>query len=206
MEIEFKYKIDAPEIADKIFSDPYIVEITDENSDETIELHALYFDTNERRLSREGMTFRTRKEGSNYVATIKWNGASENGLHEREEINVPISEVSSFEMPDINLFAQSPMCEKLKNVIGHRELVKRVEVKVNRRQIRVDTGKSICEMSYDYGVVINGDKEATISEMEVELYSGSREDMERFGEELAEKFSLEPENRSKFKQGLELQG
>ena len=206
MEIEFKYKIDNPQIAEKIISDPDIVAITDDNSDETIDLHAIYFDTAERRLSREGITFRTRKEGANYVATVKWNGASENGLHEREEINVPMGVDSGrFETPDIDLFAQSPMCDRLKEIIGARKLIKRVEVKVQRRQIRIDTGKSICEISYDSGIVINGDKEGIISEMEVELYSGSREDMEAFGEMLTSKFNLVPENRSKFKQGLELQ-
>ena len=54
-------------------------------------------------------------------------------------------------------------------------------------------------------ITILRDKEGIISEMEVELYSGSREDMEAFGEMLTSKFNLVPENRSKFKQGLELQ-
>ena len=206
MEIEFKFKIDSSEIAESIFSDPEIMEITDDNSQEEINLYAIYFDTEDRRLSREGITVRTRKENDAYVATVKWNGGSENGLHQREEINIPMADDSKFHTPDVEIFAQSEMCETLKKVIGHRELLKRVEVIVLRKQIRIDTGKSICELSYDEGKVINQDKEGIISEMEVELYSGSREDMELFVEKLAKKYSLVPENRSKFRQGLELQG
>lgn len=206
MEIEFKFKIENPEQAERIFSDPEIVAITDDNSQESINLHAIYFDTEDRRLSREGITVRTRKEGEAYVATVKWNGGSENGLHQREEINIPMVDDSKFHCPDLEIFCQSEMCETLKQVIGHRELLKRVEVKVLRKQIRIDTGKSICEMSYDKGEVINQDQKGIISEMEVELYSGSREDMESFVEKLAEKYGLEPENRSKFRQGLDLKG
>ena len=205
MEIEFKYKIPDSELAERIFSDPDIIAITDDDSEETIDLHAIYFDTDDRRLSREGITFRTRKEGSSYIATIKWNGSSENGLYVREEINVPLPDITKFKIPDYGVFSQSPMYDTLQDVIGTRELKKRVEVKVTRRQIRIDTGKSICEISYDNGVVINGSSQGTISEMEVELYSGSREDMEEFGETLSEKYGLEPENRSKFKQGIELE-
>ena len=204
MEIEFKFHIPGPEVAEKIFQDPEIIAITDQNSEETIELHAIYFDTEDRRLSREGITFRTRKEGPNYVATVKWNGSSENGLYEREEINVPLPDDSTFHIPDYSVFSQSPMCETLQNVIGVRELKKRVEVKVLRRQIRIDTGNAICEISYDHGKVFNEDCEGPISEMEVELYTGSREEMEAFGEMLSEKFGLNPEPRSKFKQGLDL--
>ena len=205
MEIEFKYHIDSEEQAEAIFSDPEIIPLIDENSEETIELNALYFDTIDRRLGREGITFRTRREGERYVATMKWNGSGENGLHVREEINIPIDDEEKFLHPNVDVFCQSEMCQVLKDAIGNRELLKRVEVIVTRRQARVDTGKSICEISYDKGIVKNGDKEAPISEMEIELYSGDREDMEIFGEKLAKKHGIFPENRSKFKQGLELE-
>ena len=203
MEIELKYHVEK-DTAEKIFQDEEILVIADKNSEETIDMHAIYFDTEDRRLSREGMTFRTRRENALYIATLKWNGTGANGLHEREEINVPLSGESEFNTPNMGVFEKSDIYETLKNVIGKRELLKRVEVKVTRRQIRIDTGKSICEISYDEGKVFNNDKNAPISEMEIELYSGSKEDMENFGEKIAEKYGIFPENRSKFKQGLEL--
>ena len=204
MEIEYKFHIDSKEQAEAVFSDPEVLAVMDENSEESIDMHAVYFDTADRRLSREGMAFRTRKEGERYVATLKWNGTGENGLYEREEINIPLNGEEKFLAPDVDIFEQSSMCQVLKDVIGKRELLKRVEVLVTRRQARIDTGKSICEISYDDGTVINGDKKAPISEMEIELYSGNRADMEEFVEKLAEKHGLLPENRSKFRQGIDL--
>ena len=205
MEIEFKFHIESREQAEDIFDDPEVLSVKDANSDEEIQLHAIYFDTADRRLGREGITFRTRKEGEKYVATLKWNGSGENGLHVREEINIPMLSEEKFKSPDVNLFEQSEMCQVLKDAIGKRELIKRVEVEAVRKQFRIDTGKSICEISYDNGIVINGDKTAPISEMEIELYSGSKEDMEEFAAVIAEKYGLHPENRSKFRQGLELE-
>ncbi len=75
--------------------------IKDKNSDEEIEMHAVYFDTEDRRLYREGMAFRVRKEGNKLVATLKWNGTSEDGMHKREEINVPVDDEEKLKMPDI---------------------------------------------------------------------------------------------------------
>ena len=204
MEIEFKFHIDSPEQAEAVFTDSDVVDIMDQNSEEVMEMHALYFDTSDRRLAREGMAFRTRKEGERYVATLKWNGTGDHGLHEREEINIPLNCEERFLAPDVDIFEQSSMCQVLKDVIGKRELLKRVEVLVTRRQARIDTGKSICEISYDEGIVVNGDKKAPISEMEIELYSGSRADMEEFVDKIAQKHGLEPENRSKFRQGIDL--
>lgn len=206
MEIEFKFHIESSEQAESILMDPEVLALKDENSDEEIDFHAIYFDTLDRRLGREGITFRTRREGEKYVATLKWNGSGENGLHVREEINIPMMDVEKFKCPDVNLFEQSHMCQVLKEVIGKRELFKRVEVEALRKQIRIDTGKSICEISYDNGFVINGENRAPISEMEIELYSGSKEDMEDFADKIVKKYGLLPENRSKFRQGLELEG
>ena len=204
MEIELKYHIGDSDVIDRIFSDEKIVAITDCNSEETIEMQAAYFDTEDRRLSREGVAFRVRREGSRIIGTLKWNGHSEDGMHEREEINVPVLDESKLTEPDVDIFRQSGMCSRLKELIGERRLIRVMEIRFLRRQIRIDTGKAICELSADTGKVFCGGKSGPISELEVELYSGSRQEMESFGAELAEKFGLEPENRSKFRQGLEL--
>lgn len=204
MEIELKYHIDNEELANSIFEAEEILAITDENSDESILMRAAYFDTEDKRLSRELMAFRIRREGSKLVATLKWNGQSEDGMHVREEINVPVQDESRLENPDIDVFLETPMYDSLKHIIGSRTLHKVIEVDVIRRQARLDTGKSICELSYDKGKVFAGDKEGIISELELELYSGDRDDMEALGEKIAQSYGLITENRSKFRQGLEL--
>ena len=73
-----------------------------------------------------------------------------------------------------------------------------------RHQVRVDTGKAICEISVDEGSVKCAGKESPILELEIELYSGSSDALEKLGAEIADKYQLVPENRSKFKRGLDL--
>ncbi|MCR4669020.1 MAG: CYTH domain-containing protein [Clostridia bacterium] len=204
MEIELKYHLPDAETAEKLFNDEYVREIADADSESRMDMLAVYFDTEDHRLGREGITFRVRREGSRLVGTLKWNGSSEDGMHVREEINVPVRELEKLREPDPGIFRQSEMFETLKKTIGSRVLKKQIEIEFVRRKIRLDSGKVICELSEDRGRVISGSKEAPISEVEIELYSGSREEMEKIGAELAAKYGLVPENRSKFKQGLDL--
>lgn len=203
MEVELKYRIDDPEKIDLIFEDAYLCEIKDRQTEENIAMHAVYFDTEDRRLYREGIAFRVRKEGRKTVATLKWNGFSEDGMHKREEINLPVGEDKLYS-PDIHIFAQSEMCEVLTRVVGKRTLSPVMDVYFDRRQTRLDTGSCICELSADRGRVQCNGKEAPILELEIELYSGSEEEMRQLGAAISEKYGLIAENISKFKRGLDL--
>ena len=204
MEIELKYRLKDKGQIEEILSDERVLECMDPDSREELHMEAAYFDTSDRRLNREGITFRVRRENDKLVGTLKWNGTSEEGMHVREEINVPNLEESKFERPDPEVFCQSDMCENLKELIGQRTLEREVFVDYDRTQVRLDTGKVICELSFDHGKVFRNEEEGTILEMEIELYSGDREEMEKFGAYLAEKYGLIAENKSKFRQGLEL--
>lgn len=204
MEIELKYQIDTEEKIEKIFQDSHLLQIKDERTEEELEMHAVYFDTEDRRLNREGIAFRIRKEGNNLVGTLKWSGCSEDGMHKREEINVPVDDEAMQATPDISIFDQSEMCEVLDKLVGKRTLIPLMDIYVLRRQVRLDTGKCICELSVDKGEVVCSGKTAPILEMEIELYSGDEEDMTALGAEFAEKYQLEPSNESKYKKGLDL--
>lgn len=204
MEIELKYHLPDADTEEKLFSDPYVTEIADSGSESRIDMLAVYFDTEDRRLGREGITFRVRREGTRLVGTLKWNGSSEDGMHVREEINVPVRDPEKLNEPDPGIFHQSEMSDTLKRIIGKRQLKKQIEIEFVRRKIRLDSGRVICELSVDRGTVRSASGEAPISEVEIELYSGSREEMERIGSELAAKYGLTPENRSKFRQGIDL--
>ena len=83
MEIELKYRIEDETVIDTIFQDPYIEMIKDKQTEETIKMYAIYFDTEDRRLLKEGIAFRIRREGCSLQATLKWNGSSEEGMHRR---------------------------------------------------------------------------------------------------------------------------
>lgn len=202
MEIELKYTIDKFK-ADKIFDDEFIQNIMDEDSEENIPMEAVYFDTEDKRLHREGIAFRVRREGNAFIATLKWNGSSDDGMHKREEINIPTTE-DKLKTPDVEIFEQSQMYETIKDVIGTRLLMPLISMNFNRHQARVDTGKAIFEVSIDEGTVSYKDKEEPILELEIELYSGNAAELLAFGDELSAKYQLIPENKSKFKRGLDL--
>ena len=202
MEIELKYLIDGREKAEMIFADKTVISMIDKD-EETMNMDAVYFDTADMSLTEQGIAFRIRKEGSSYIGTLKWNGSSENGMHKRQEINVPVSDDAAG-TPDLNIFSQSEMSDVLEAIVGTREMRPIMEMDFVRRKARLDTGRSICEMSVDMGEVRAGGKKIPISELEIELFSGNEEDIIKIGEELSEKYGLKPENKSKFQRGYEL--
>ena len=207
MEIELKYQMEDESVMDAVFQDPYIEMIKDKQTEETIEMYAVYFDTEDRRLHDAGIAFRIRREGCNLQATLKWNGSSgEDGMHKREELNVMVDDSEKMHNPDIDIFSQSDMGDALLDIVGSERLVPLMEVESVRHQVRIDTGKSISELSVDKGEVRVGEKTAPILELEIELFSGEEADMIALGDGLAEKYGLKASNISKFKRGLDLMG
>lgn len=66
MEIELKYLIHDESDVERIFQDPDLMKIKDHKTDEEIEMHAVYFDTEDRRLYREGIAFRVRRRAASW--------------------------------------------------------------------------------------------------------------------------------------------
>ena len=86
MEIELKYKIPTKEVAAEIWKDRMFCDMEEGGTREEICLDAKYFDTSNCDLAKNEIAYRVRKEGERWVAALKWNGNSEDGLHIREEI------------------------------------------------------------------------------------------------------------------------
>lgn len=206
MEIELKYLLRDPEEIDRIFGDPAIQRMKDET--EVLPMHAVYFDTEDRKLARERIAFRVRKEGDRYIATLKWSQEQREAgeLYRREELNVPVSDEEMIRAPKVSLFDTSPMEDRLKQLAGDEPLTPLMEMTFVRRQTRVDTGDSISELSIDRGDILAGGKTAPILELELELLSGSEEDVMNLGSRLAEKYDLIPGVKSKFERGMDLYG
>ena len=60
------------------------------------------------------------------------------------------------------------------------------------------------ELALDRGILCGGKKEIPLCEVEVELKDGSKEAAAFFALELAKKYGLDPENKSKFRRALDL--
>lgn len=201
MEIELKYLVDEEKLAKKIFEDKEILKFKDEGSEKVIPMHAIYFDTEDEDMSKKLMAMRIRLEGNSYVATLKWSGGSEDGLHRREEINVPIRDKNLIANPSIDIFRQWGIFQEIEKLTCGKELVPIMEMKFDRREIRLDTGKSISILSYDLGEIRANSKVMPISEVELELFHGDERDFRELGRKISEKYLLKAEDISKFQRG-----
>ena len=168
-------------------------------------MKAVYYDTEEKDLLKKMYAFRVRYEDARPVATMKWGGGAEEGLHQRGELNVTVNEVFS-ECPNVDIFKGSEIYEEIAEAVGEKPLIPVMEMEFVRKQMHVDTGKSISVVSFDEGEIRTAGGTAPISEVEVELYSGDQDDMIALGKELAAKYNLTPGNKSKYQRGLELLG
>ncbi|MDO4869961.1 MAG: CYTH domain-containing protein [Bacillota bacterium] len=200
MEIELKYTIPDEETAKALWDNELFGLYEEKDTREEINLHAKYYDTADLDLARNDIAYRVRLENNDPVATIKWKGHSEDGLHVREEINVP----ADSDEPNPELFQESRMGAKLMEVIADKELKCIMETKIHRQQFRIDTGEGIYEFSVDEGEVVTECGSQPIREVEIELYSGETEEMVKIGEKLQNKYGLTSENKSKYAKGLEM--
>ena len=198
MEIELKYNIPDKETADAIWENELFADMEEEGTRETLNIDARYFDTEGFDLARNEVAYRVRREGDHLVAALKWKGHTEDGLHVREELNVPVQD----DTPDLNVFHQSSVgcevCELAKDL----ELKSIVQTSCIRRQFRIDTGTGIFEFSIDSGEIFTQYGVQPISEVEIELFAGETEELLEIGKALQEKYGLTEENRSKYYRGV----
>ncbi len=205
MEVELKFLVEDQIARERILGDKHLAEIMDKGSLEEIDMGAVYFDTAELDLCNNEIAFRVRRENGKPIATLKWGGKVENGLHMRGELNVTVNEEYA-KAPSLNIFEGSEIYEEIEKAAGDKPLVPLLEANCIRKQMRVDTGKSISVVSLDVGEIVTSKGTAPISELEVELYSGDEADMIALGRELATKYNLKEGAKSKFQVGLELLG
>lgn len=198
MEIELKYTIPNHKVADDIWNDRLFFHLEEDDSREELCFIAKYFDTPDCDLAKNDMAYRVRKENGRWVAALKWKGYSEGALHKRQEINVPVND----DTPDISVFKESEVGEDLIKIIGGKPMYSLLETRFNRRRFRIDTGTGIFELSVDEGRIVTPYGEEPISEVELELFSGETEELEKLGMSLCEEYGLEKEERSKYARGI----
>ncbi len=200
MEIELKYNIPDRETADAIWSNSLFEKYEETGSREEIRLVSKYFDTANCDLARKELSYRVRSENGHMIATLKWKGHSEDGLHKREEINVPVDS----DKPDPEVFAESRIGTEMIEFLQGRPLKCILETNILRRSLRIDNDDGIFELAIDEGEVITEYGSIDIHEAEVELYSGETEELVRIGKILEENFNIVPEDTSKYARGIQM--
>lgn len=204
MEIEYKLKIKNENQYDDIWS--YICSEAFQQAEKPEEkkMLAIYLDTAENDLGKKNIALRKRSENSDLVLTVKWASKSaDNGLSERQEVNLPLSDDSEAEMLKA---IESIDLADLKSIAHSSKLCSIVETRFVRKLVKIKYNESIIELAVDKGEIIAAGKTLPILELEAELYEGTVEDLMRCTEILTNHFNLKPELKSKYARGIGLLG
>ena len=181
----------------------YFVHGLEQVKQESFQMAARYFDTEDMQLNRQKISYRVREENHSFIATIKAGGAVENGMHRHFEVNIPVSS----DKPDLTVFKECGTFYETLSGIAGKNLQLIVKTEFRREAVTVEQNNSVLEIALDWGTLFGGTQSSAIMEVEIELKSGNEQAVTLLGEALCEQFpSLRRESRSKFYRGLVLAG
>lgn len=168
MEIEFKFNIPPKRLA-------AVKAAARRGVSSTLRLEARYFDTADKALSSRGIALRLRKEGEQWVQTVKAMG---DGPLDREEHNATVDTPSALARPALH--GGTKAGERLRDALdcadGPLQETYRTEIDRVTRDLAFRGG--VVELAFDLGrIVAHGgtpeEKQAAVCELELELKEGS---------------------------------
>lgn len=201
-ETELKLQLASPEVWGDILQAWEFFDIAEADKLVQQPLEACYYDTARLDLQQARLAYRIRREHGQWMATVKGGGSSAGGLHQRQEWNIVVPDAG----PNIEVFSSTPVGKQLKAAIGNEELKLLFITRFTRHTLNVAKDGSCIEVAADRGEIIAGQHREPILEIELELKEGSPISLLKLGAELAEKYPLLLESRSKYFRGLQLAG
>ncbi|MGK2898658.1 MAG: CHAD domain-containing protein [Burkholderiaceae bacterium] len=170
-------------------------------------LRNTYFDTPELHLKEHGMELRVRRAGGVAIQTLKAVGqAAEAGLHQRQEwearVTGPLPELASL----MTLVGAGSLWEKVLGAPGLAQELAPIfgsEVRRTAWNLRLAQGAEV-ELVLDQGKLRRGDTHEPISEIELELKSGTPEALFDLALQMQEQVPLRVGNLSKAARGYAL--
>lgn len=202
IEAELKLRLADPSCLNNLLTAPCLNELsTQPPYKQTLE--TTYYDTADQRLLKSRLSYRLRLADGKWTATVKADGTSDGGLHQRFEYNVPLAR----ELPSIEPFLNTDIGERLAATVGNMSLEPVFSTRFDRHIMDIITpdGSNI-ELALDDGDILAGDKRQKILELELELKAGQPEALIWLGAVLAEQFPLLPEQDSKLYRATLLAG
>lgn len=165
------------------------------NSGTTRRLDAIYYDTPDQALYRNGLSLRVRRNGRRYVQTLKRTPDSGSPFT-RDEWETPVAGAD----PELNLLPAAEL-GALPDPPGAGGLMPVFATRVRRRMQRLDFAGSVVEVAFDDGVIESGERREQVSEVELELKSGAPRALYDLGLELVKTAGLRIGTRSKADRG-----
>ena len=167
------------------------------------DLYNQYYDTDTRELAHARVALRVRRDGDQYIQTLKSRGQSMAGLSERNEWEWNLSG------PDLDTSLLGPECwpAALANLDKHQlKPIFTTDFTRDYADIAWERGKSraVVEAALDQGAVLAGEHQEAICELELELREGEPADLLELAEQLAADLPLMPCDISKAERGYRL--
>ncbi|MGI1659701.1 MAG: CYTH domain-containing protein [Desulfitobacterium sp.] len=202
-EIELKLKLHDPQLVESILKDPLIIKLSQGSSPLVKENITTYYDTFDYRLLNNQVCYRIRNSAGECTATIKGYGSSREGLSIRSEWNRKLSD----NKPSLESFMDLDIGQELKKNVGEVDFLPIFSTHFKRTSLDlICEDGSMIELALDLGEIEAGAKKEPISELELELKSGQLENVLKLGTVLTQRYSLTPEEQSKYHRGLMLAG
>jgi triphosphatase len=195
VEIELKLLVDANSLAD--FNDAPVVSANARNKGARKHLKSVYYDTPERTLWRNGLTLRVRQNGARFVQTVKTEFRDDPLRRGEWEASVPSM------TPDLAL-AMPFVPEKLRTEIESSRIEPVFTADIRRHQRMLELPSGTVEIAFDQGVIKAGDRSMPVSEIELELKSGSASAIHELALRLCEHGDVRPSIRTKSARGFDL--
>ena len=162
----------------------------------TIEMETTYYDTADGQLSDRRITLRRRMENGQSVCTVKTPTTTGYG---RGEWECQVEDIESGILKLCELGAPRGLL-----LLTAEGVVPVCGARFTRRAGNITQDGAVMEIALDQGVLMGGGKQIPLCEVEVELKSGEPDAVVAFAEALAERFGLQPQNKSKFRRARNL--
>lgn len=163
-------------------------------------LESTYFDTADARLREQGAGLRLRRQGRRWVQTLKRERAVLGGLHDRDEVEHLVTaqwpDYALYDHTDFEaLFASAPVRQRIQPLFSTRFL---------RTTRLLRDGQSQIELAYDRGMIVHGERQEPLCELELELKAGQADALFTLADALCTGFGLRLDVRSKAERGYAL--
>jgi len=164
-------------------------------------LDALYLDTRDREVSRNGMALRIRSSAGRWSQCLKAGAHSTGGLHSRSEWEIarPGPEI------DLALFRGTPLAELASPETLHERLEIAFRVTVERTAWIIEPGAGTrLEVALDVGEIRRGKRAEPVCEVEIECTAGDAMHVFDLAMKLNDAAVLRPSATSKAQRGYRL--
>jgi len=169
-------------------------------------LQAAYIDTPDFLLSKAGIALRIRKEGRQWLQTLKI--ATANPLDRIEHNVVLRTQGSQLPSWSISHHQEHLAGERLKQLIPdltNDQLAIQYQTDIWRRKVEINTVNGVVEYALDQGVILaknpDGMKSELVHELEIELKAGHPEDLLKHARAVVKRFKAYIDTRSKSERG-----